>query len=195
MLHDQNSQHFLCRLLFLFTLTNFLSTSSSGHALAETKEICRSFAVQPETFAELKFVEFKQYEDKDSGVFIKFSAHKQRLSIFKYDDGQTNITDEFMQKKLESSKKAIEKSVAKRGDEILRRNTPFVWKFGDALFYGVSYQVTYKKHDLTAFEYVGLSHNTVCMLKVRYTDALNFKPDVPLKRYKSYAREAHELFE
>ncbi len=57
------------------------------------------------------------------------------------------------------------------------------------------YRASYKKYKLSAYEYVGLSHNTACMLKVRYTDALKATPAASLKRYKSYAREAHRLFE
>ena len=96
---------------------------------------------------------------------------------------------------MKSSLKSLEKSIAKRGDVIVSRGEPFVWKIGDVLYFGSSYRVTYKKHNLTATEYVGLSHNTVCMLKLRYTDALKDDQSVSLLRYKSFTKKAHELFE
>ena len=195
MMYIQNIRYFWRRSLFLLIMAILLSASSFGPSFAESKDICRNFAVQPKTFAELNFLNTKQYENKNYGVFIRFGIRNQILSIFKYDAGQTNITDEFLQTKLKSSGNSIEKATTKRGDDIIKRGAPFVWKIGEVLFYGVSYQVTRKKHDLTSIEYVGLSHNTACMLKVRYTDALKTKPDVSLRRYKSYAREAHEVFE
>ena len=195
MSHRNRNRSIWCCCLLLFALTPIFWAGQSGPAQAESKDICRSFAVQPKTFAKLKFIKSKQYENKRSGVFIKFSANNQILSIFKYDDGQDQITDAFVQEKLKSSLKVIENRVAKRGDDIVSRGNPLVWKMGDVLFHGSFYRVTYKKYKLTAFEYVGLSHNSACMLKVRYTDALKAEPDVSLKRYKSYTREAHELFE
>ncbi|MFT5510408.1 MAG: hypothetical protein ACI89J_003502 [Hyphomicrobiaceae bacterium] len=192
--HKRRGSLWRCFLLLLIPVM-ILFAGPVGQALAEAKDICRSFAVQPKTFAKLKFVKSKRYDKKEFGVFIKFGARNQVLSIFKYDNGQTHITDAFLQKMLKSSQKSIEKSVTKRGDKIVSRSKPLVWKMGDVLFHGASYRVTYKKHKLSANEYVGLSHNTACMLKVRYTDALKTKRGTSLKRYKSYTREAHELFE
>ncbi len=164
-------------------------------ALAKSKDICRTFAVTPKTFATLKLNKTKQYENRRFGVYAKYTARNQILSIFKYDDSQSTITDSFLQERLTSSSKAIRNSVRKRKDKILAGAKPFVWKMGDALFYGVSYKVNYIKFNVNAYEYVGLSHNTACMLKVRYTDALKATPGASLKRYKSYTRDAHGLFE
>lgn len=195
MLYNKILHYLWPRSLLLLTLANLLSAITIGPSFAESKDICRNFSVQPKTFAGLKFVNTKQYENRDYGVFIKFGVRNQILSIFKYDSGQTNISDKFLQQRLESSRLSIEKATAKRDDDIIERGAPFVWKIGEVLFYGVSYHVTRKKHNLTSFEYVGLSHNTACMLKVRYTDALKTGSAMSLKRYKSYTKEAHELFE
>ena len=89
-------------------------------------------------------------------MHIKFGVRNQLLSVFKYDDGQTRITDAFLQEKLRSSGIAIENATAKRGDKIVDKAKSIVWVMGDALFYGLSYRVTYKKFKLKAFEYVGL---------------------------------------
>ena len=130
MSHRNRNRSIWCCCLFLFTFTTILLTGPSGPALAELKDICRSFAVQPKSFAKLKFIKTKQYENKRSDVFIKFGASNQILSIFKYDDGQARITDAFVQEKLKSSLKAIDNSVAKRGDDIVSRGNPLVWKMG-----------------------------------------------------------------
>jgi hypothetical protein len=180
--------------LRVLTLATLLLVSPSGPALAEAKDICRGFAVQPKTFANLKFVNFKQYENKAYGVFIKFKIPNRILSVFKYDDGQTHISDAYLQERLKASKKSLEKAVVKRGDKIVNQAKPLVWKMGNVLFHGVSYRVTYKKHKIMAYEYVGLSHDTACMLKVRYTDGLETSLEGSLKRYKSYARNAHGIF-
>ena len=195
MSHPNRNRSCWCCCLLLFTLTTILWAGPSGPTQAASKDICRGFAVQPKTFAKLKFVDWKQFENKQLGVVIKFGASNQILSIYKYDDGQTRITDAFLQEELKSSKTDIENSVAKRGDKIVSRGKPLVWKMGDVLFHGAFYRVTYKQYKLTAVEYIGISHNSSCMLKVRYTDALKAEPDASLKRYKSYTREAHELFE
>ena len=179
----------------VFTAATILIAVPFSMALAEAKNLCRSFAVQPETFFGLEFVNTKQFDDAKLGVFVKFGARNQILSIFKYDDGRTRITDDFLQEKLAASQKSIEKSVAKRGDRIVSPAKTFVWKMGDAVFHGVVLQATRDEHDLNSFEFVGLSHNTACLLKVRFTDALNDGDGLSFKRYKSYVREAHELFE
>ena len=178
----------------LLSLATILTISPTTPTLAESKDICRGFAIQPERLAKLKFIKTKLYETKEYGVLIKFGARNQILSVFKYDDGQTHITDAFLQERLKSSKKAIEKATAKRKDKIVSPAKPLVWKMGNAVFHGVVYRVTRNKHKLMSYEYVGLSHNTACMLKVRYTDALDNSPETSLKRYKSYTLEAHGSF-
>ena len=183
------------RVLLLTACSSVILSTASSPAQAEAKEVCRQYAVQPKIFNKLKLLGYKQLKNKSAGVHIKYGFNRHFVSIFKYDSGQLKISDEFLQARLKSSKNALEKAVVKRKDKILRPAKSLVWKMGDTIFYGVVYQVTYKKHKLKAYEYVGLSHNSVCMLKLRLTDALKTKASTSLIRFKSYVKKAHELFE
>ncbi len=177
-------------------LTSFclvLSFSLTAHA--QSKDECLHFAAVPETLFSMRLSEARAYPDRKYGVYAKYNAKREVFTVFKYDAGIGRIEDMDLTHQFRSSDEAIERGASRRGDKILKTGQPFVWRIGGVRFRGVVHEVTYKKHDLTAFEYVGLSHNSTCFLKFRYTDADGAKPAESLKRFKSYVREAQELFE
>ena len=162
---------------------------------AQPKDECLHFAAVPEALFSLQLSEAKAYPNKKYGVYAKYNGKRQVFTVFKYDAGLTRIGDTDLSHQFRSSDEAIERGASRRGDKMLRTGQPFVWRIGGAQFRGVVHEVSYQKHNLTAFEYVGLSHNSACFLKFRYTDAESADRADSLKRFKSYVREAQELFE
>lgn len=162
---------------------------------AQPKDECLHFPAVPETLFSLQLSEAKAYPDKTYGVYAKYNGKREVFTVFKYDAGLARIEDTDLSHQFRSSDEAIERGASRRGDKLLKTGQPFVWRVGDARFRGVVHEVTYRKHNLTAFEYVGLSHNSACFLKFRYTDAGGGEAAESLKRFRSYIREAQELFE
>ena len=61
-------------------------------------------------------------------------------------------------------------------------------------FHAETVTATYKEYNVTAFEYIGMSHDTECMLKVRFTNAADTDDRSSFDRYRSYVEKIHALF-
>ena len=162
---------------------------------AQPKDECLHFAAVPEMFFSLRLGETRAYPDKTYGVYARYGGKRQVFTVFKYDAGLALIEGTDLSHQFRSSDEAIEKEASRRGDRMLSTGKPFVWRIDGTRFRGVVHEVSYREHNLTAFEYVGLSHNSACFLKFRYTDAEAAGRADSLKRFKSYVREAQEVFE
>lgn len=162
---------------------------------AQAKEICRQFVVAPKTFGKLKLVKYKQFENKKSGVQVRYAAKNHSVSIYKYDLGLARITEANLKKQLAGSSRAVLTFAERRKDKVLQKARAFAWKAGDVVFHGAVLQVTRKKQGKNAFEFIAMSQNTVCFLKLRYTDLSKTTLSDSLLRFKSITKRAQRLYE
>lgn len=160
--------------------------------IAESK--CRSFANSPNTFENMKLLLHKKLPKRGDGVVIKFGGAGQILSVFKFDGDRTEVSDSVLQEELKGAAQAIKYATQRRGDKVMHAAVVPGWTIGAVTFHAETVTATYKEYDVTAFEYVGLSHNTECLLKVRFTNAVDADGTASLGRYKAYVEKIHVMF-
>jgi hypothetical protein len=161
---------------------------------ATAKDICRSFPAQPDSFQGLAFGDSVRFQDTGAGVYIGFTGNRQILSVFKFDKDFATISDEVVVRSLSDALAELKEAVLERGDEVLDGPISASWPIGGVTFRWARLAVTFKQYDFHAYEYVGISHDTSCMQKVRFTDALENDPAESERLYESHVVKAHETF-
>ncbi len=170
-------------------LAAVLVLTIGGEAFAD----CRSFAGAPKKFGNMDLLLHKKLSKREGGVVIKFGGQGQILSVFKFENGDKVISDALLQDELKGLSGAIRYATEQRGDEVVASRVLPEWTIGRRQFFAETMTATYKNYDVTAFEYVGLSHDTKCFFKVRFTNASDADDASSLNRYKSYVEQAHDL--
>lgn len=166
-----------------------VALSLAGPALAD----CRSFTKAPKTLGNMDLLLHKKLDTRQEGVVIKFGGRGQILSVFKFEGTTDAISDDAMRDELKGSAGAIRYATEQRGDEVVATRELPAWAVGRRQFQAEAITATYKSYDVTAFEYVGLSHDAECYFKVRFTNASDADDASSFDRYKSYVTQAHEL--
>jgi len=178
------------RTIWLVVLIVFVAPAF-GPSSASAKEICRRFPMQLTKVADLKLIRKGKFDNRAAGAFMKFRGRGQILSLFIYDNGQASITDADVRSHTNDSVRQIRMAANRRGDKIVSEGRTKLWSAAGYAFVASNLRATYKAADAQAYEFVGLSHDTKCMLKVRYTDALDPNREAALRRYKKLVLEVH----
>ena len=154
---------------------------------------CRSFTKTPKSLGNMDLLLHKKLDTRQQGVVIKFGGRGQILSVFKFEGTAEAISDDAMRDELKGSAGAIRYATEQRGDEVVATRELPAWDVGRRQFHAEAITATYKSYDVTAFEYVGLSHDAECFFKVRFTNASDADDASSFDRYKAYVTQAHEL--
>lgn len=155
---------------------------------------CRSFPNSPDSFESMKLLLHKKLEKRGDGVVIKFGGAGQILSIFKFDGDRDEVSDSVLQEELKGAAEAIKFATQRRGDKIMHAAALPSWTIGAVSFHAETVTATYKEYNVTAYEYIGLSHDSECMLKVRFTNAADTDDGASLDRYRNYVEKVHVMF-
>lgn len=155
---------------------------------------CRSFPTSPDSFESMKRLLHKKLEKRGDGVVIKFGGAGQILSIFKFDGDRKSVSDTNLQEELRGGAEAIKFATQRRGDKVVHTAVLPSWTVGSVSFHAETVTATYKQYNVTAYEYIGLSHNSECLLKIRFTNAADTDDGASLDRYKAYVEKVHSLF-
>lgn len=130
-------------------------------------EKCRSAGGHPPEILQIPFTKTHRYENPKLGIQYRYFSAKRSVSVYRYDHGHTVIDDALLDQHFKWAVREVAQVAAKHRETIITAKRLAKMKFDGAVVLVAMFEIQRRSGMTTDF--VALSHDTKCLLKIRYT--------------------------
>lgn len=134
---------------------------------AGTAEKCRSTGEYPPQILEIPFTKTHRYENPHHGIQYRYFSAGRSVSVYRYDYGHAVIDDAHLDQHFKWAIREVAQVAAKHRELIITAKRLAKMKFDEAVVLVAMFEIQRRSGMTTDF--VALSHDTKCLLKIRYT--------------------------